>query len=81
MEMVGKVTHYYDKLGVAIVDLASPLKVGDKIKFEGRGVDFEQTVVSMEVEHEAVQKAKKGDTVGIKVDQKVKEGTVVYLAE
>lgn len=81
MKQVGNVSHYYDKLGVAIVNLSAPLKVGDKIKFDGRGADFEQTVDSMEVDHELVEKAKKGDVVGVKVGNKVKEGTAVYLAE
>ena len=81
MKQVGKVSHYYDKIGVAIINLSASLKVGDKIKFEGHGADFEQTVDSIEVEHEAVQKAKKGDPVGVKVGQKVKEDTAVYLVE
>lgn len=81
MKQVGKVSHYYDKLGVAIVDLSAPLKVGDKIKFEGHGADFEQTVDSMEVEHESVEKAKKGDVVGLKVGSKVREGAMVLKVE
>jgi len=81
MKKVGEVSHYYDKLGVAIIDLSAPLKVGDKIKFEGHGAEFEQTVDSMQIEHDVVEKAKKGDAVGVKVGQKVKEGTTVYLAE
>ena len=81
MKQVGKVTHYYDKQGVAIVELSASLKMGDKIKFEGHGADFEQTVDSMQIEHEAVEKAKKGDVVGVKVGQKVKEGASVHLVE
>ena len=81
MKKVGEVSHYYDKLGVAIVDLSASLKVGDKVKFEGHGADFEQMVDSMQVEHEAVEKAKKGDGVGVKVGQKVKEGTAVYFVD
>ena len=81
MKQVGKVSHYYDKIGVAIINLSASLKVGDKIKFEGRGADFEQTADSIEVEHEAVQKAKKSDSVGVKVGQKVKEDRAVYLVE
>lgn len=74
---VGKVTHYYNKAGVAIVELSGGLNVGDKIRFEGHGVDFEQEVSSMQVNHEQVQSAKKGDTIGLKVDQEVKEGVEV----
>ena len=81
MEQVGRVSHYYDKLGVAIIELAAPLKVGDKIKFKGHGADFEQTVDSMQIERDAVEKAKKGDAVGVKVENKAKEGTAVYLAK
>ena len=75
---VGKVVHYYDKLGVAIVELSAPLKVGDIIKVKRGEEEFEQSVSSMQVEHEAVESAKKGDSVGLKVDQKSKEGAVVY---
>ncbi len=76
---VGKISHYYDKIGVAIVDLAANLSVGDKIKFARGGEDlFEQEVKSMQVEHEKVEVAKKGDVIGLKVDEKVKEGAEVY---
>jgi len=74
---VGKVIHYYDKIGVAILELSGTLKVGDKIKFEGHGADFEQEVDSLQVNHEAVKSAKKGDMVGLKAEKEVKEGTEV----
>lgn len=74
---VGKVTHYYDNLGVAIVELEATLKVGDKVKFEGHGADFEQNVDSLQIEHKQVEKASKGEVIGLKTAQKVKEGTEV----
>ena len=80
MKKVGTITHYYGKIGVAIVKLSSTLKVGNRIKFEN-GAEAEQTVDSMQIEHEQVEEAKKGDMVGLKVDQKVHEGATVYLAE
>jgi putative protease len=80
MKKVGTVTHYYGKIGVAIVDLSGTLKVGDRIKFEN-GTELEQTVDSMQIEHEQVEEAKKGDMIGLKVPQKVGEGATVYLAE
>ena len=80
MKKVGTVTHYYGKIGVAIVELSDTLKVGDRIKFEN-GTEFEQVVESMQVEHEQVEEAKKGEMIGLKVAQKVKEGTTVYLVE
>ena len=76
---VGKVTHYYDKIQVAIVELDSDLAVGDKIKFARGGEDmFEQEVSSMQVEHNQIESAKKGDVIGLKADQGVKEGAEVY---
>ena len=78
---VGKITHYYDKIGVAVLDLSGDLAVGDKIKFARGGEDlFSQTVSSMQVEDEKKDSAKKGDIVGLKVDSEVKEGAEVYKA-
>ncbi len=73
---VGDITHYYDKIGVAVVDVLAPIKVGDRIKIVSGEQEFEQEVTSMQVEHENVEKAKKGDSVGLKVDQPVKKGEV-----
>lgn len=76
---IGQVSHYYDKIGVAVLELTDSLSVGDKIKFIRGGEDlFEQEVTSMQVEHEQVQEAKKGDAVGLKTDQEVKDGAEVY---
>ena len=75
---VGKITHYYDRIGVAVVEILAPIKVGDKIKIAGHEQEFEQKVASMQIEHENVKKAKKGDNVGMKVDQPVKKGDEVY---
>ncbi len=76
---IGKVTHYYDKIGVAVVELDSEISVGDKIKFVRGDEDlFEQEVSSMQVEHNQIEKAKKGDIVGLKTDQPVKEGAEIY---
>ncbi len=76
---IGKVTHYYDKIGVAIVELEGDLGNGDRIKFVRGGEDlFEQSVASMQIEHQKIESAKKGDIIGLKVDQPVKEGTEVF---
>jgi putative protease len=76
---IGKVTHYYDKIGVAVVELDGGLSKGDKIKFVRGGEDmFEQEVESMQIEHDKIDSAKKGDVVGLKVDQEVKEDAEVY---
>lgn len=79
MFKIGKVTHYYDKIGVAIVELDNTLSVGDKIKFVRGGEDlFEQTVDSIQIEHEKKDSAKKGDVIGLKTNEAVKEGTEVF---
>lgn len=78
---IGAVTHYFSNLGVGIVTLRSPLKVGDKIKIAGSTSHFEQEVDSLQIEHAQVEKAKKGDTVGLKVKEKVREGDLVFKVE
>lgn len=78
---IGKVTHYYDKLGVAIVDLtAGSLKTGQKIKFKHGDEEFTQAIESLQVEHQPVEKVKAGDAFGLKVGQTTKPGTLVYQA-
>jgi translation elongation factor EF-1alpha len=76
---VGKVMHYYNKIGVAVVEVKGDLAVGDKIKFSRGGEDiFEQVVTSIQVEHQKKESAKKGDVVGLKVEKEVKEGAEIY---
>lgn len=77
-KLIGKITHYFGHISVGIIELADKLKVGDKIHIKGSSTDFEQTVDSMQVEHQDVQEAKSGDAVGVKVAQKVKESDAVY---
>ncbi len=78
-KQIGKVTHYYDKIGVAVVDLSSGLKSGEKLKFVKDDDEFTQTAESIQVDRKNVNKAKKGDSIGLKVDQEAKPGTIVYL--
>lgn len=75
---VGKITHYYDKIGVAVVELSDTLAVGDLIKISGHDREFTMTASSMQVEHQQITEAKKGQAVGMKVDQEVFEGDEVY---
>ena len=78
-KLIGEIAHYFGNIGVAVIDLNDTLKVGDTIKIIG-GVDtdFTQTVESMEIEHEKVETAKAGDSIGLKVKEKVREGYKVY---
>jgi len=79
--LVGKITHYFDKIGVAVVEVLAPIKVGDQIKISGHGNEFNQEVTSMQIEHQQIQEAQRGQTVGMKIDQPVKEGDEVYKVE
>lgn len=76
---IGSVTHYYDKIGVAVVKLKSgDLKVGDEIKLINlNGSEFTQKVESMQIEHAAIDIAKAGDEFGLKVVQPVKAKTEI----
>jgi translation elongation factor EF-Tu-like GTPase len=77
-KLIGKITHYFSKIEVAVIELSDTLKVGDTIRIVGGATDFNQTVDSMEIEHEKVKEAKSGDSAGLKVSQKVREGYKVY---
>jgi len=77
---IGKVVHYYDKLGVVIIDLdKGGLKVGDEVKFKRGEEEFSQRVESLQVDHKEVESVKKGDSFGVKVDQPTKVGARVFL--
>jgi len=75
---VGKVTHYYPKISVAVVALTAPLNVGDKILIKGKTTYIEQAVESMQIEKVNIQKAEAGQSIGLKVNGRVKEGDIVY---
>lgn len=77
-KLVGKVTHYYGKIGVAVVELEDELSVGDEISIEGKTTNFRQKVESMQIEHKNINKAKAGDSIGLKVVEKVREGDKIY---
>lgn len=77
-KLVGKVTHYYGKIGVAVVELEDELKLGDEISIEGRTTNFRQKVESMQIEHKPIEVARAGDSIGLKVIEKVREGDKVY---
>jgi len=77
-KLIGKVSHYFGNIGVAVIDLSDKLKPGDTIRIAGGETDFTQVVDSMEVDHKKINEAKKGDSVGLKIAQKVREDYKVY---
>jgi putative protease len=75
---IGRVTHFFSKINVAVIELTEPLSIGDTIVFKGPNTDFEQVVDSMQIEHENVRKAEAGQSIGLKVTQRVRETDAVY---
>lgn len=78
MEQIGSIRHYYSKIGVAVIDLTAKVAVGDTIRIKGVTSDFRQKVDSMQIEHANVQDAGAGQSIGLKVTDKVREGDLVY---
>ena len=78
MKEIGKVTHYFTNVGVAVVKLSKSLNVGDTIKIEGATTNFEQGVKSIEIEGKKIKEAKVGDDIGLKVIERVREGDTLY---
>lgn len=75
---VGRITHFFTKISVAVVELSAPLAVGDHIIIKGPTTDFEQVVESMQIEHKNVERAEAGQSIGLKVTQRAREKDVVY---
>ena len=78
MEAVGQVSGFFAHPSVAIVELSGPLKIGEAIYVKGHTTNFQQTVASMQVNHQAVQEAHPGDSVGLKVNDRCRKHDVVY---
>jgi hypothetical protein len=77
---VGRVTHVFPKIGVAVVALSDDLKQGEEIHFTGPHTDFTQKVASMQIEHRTLAAAVRGQEIGLKVDRDVKVGDLVLRA-
>ena len=75
---IGRITHFFTKISVAVIELTMPLAVGDTIVIKGPTTDFEQPVESMQIEHNNVQRAEAGQSIGLKVAQRVRENDMVY---
>lgn len=75
---VGKVTHYFDRISVAVLGLTDKLRVGDMVHFLGHSTDFKQEINSLQIEHQNVDEAKPGQDVALKVNQKVHPNDAVF---
>ena len=78
LQEVGRVSHFFTKISVAVIELTATISVGDRILIKGPTTNLEQTIDSMEIEHEKVQKAGAGQSIGLKVKDRVRETDVVY---
>jgi putative protease len=75
---VGHITHFFSKISVVVLELTAPLAVGDRILVKGPSTDFEQVVDSMQIEHQNIQRAEAGQSIGLKMMQQAKVRDVVY---
>lgn len=80
-KVLGKIDHYFDNISVAAIKVKAPFQVGDVIHVKGHTTDFFQKIDSMQIEHQNVQKVKKGDDVGMKVKEFVRKNDTVYRAD
>ncbi len=78
---VGTVTHFFDHLNVAVLQLTQQIRVGDTLHFLGHATDFKQDVSSLQIEHKPVNEAKPGEDVAIKVAQRVRPNDTVFKVE
>ena len=76
---VGKVTHYFDRISVAVLELTGKVKVGDTLRFHGHSTDFVQEVTSLQIEHQNVNEGAPGQDVALKVSQKVHPNDAVFI--
>jgi len=77
-EVIGNVSDFFAHPVVAGIELTGTLKVGDTIHIKGHTSDMELTVNSMQIDNANVNEAKAGDSVGIKVSERVRRGDIVY---
>jgi len=77
-EMIGTVSDFFARPVVAAIELTAALKVGDKVHIKGHTTDLELTVDSMQIDNADVEEAKAGDSIGVKVSERVRKKDTVY---
>ena len=78
VQEIGRVEDYFAQVGVVALKLSKPLAVGDRIRVQGHTTDFTQPIKSMQIDHEPVEKARRGASVGIKVKKKCRRGDRLF---
>ena len=80
-KQIGAVDHFFGNISVGMIKLTDALKVGDKIRIKSKAADFVQEISSMQIDRVPAQEAKAGDVISVKVDQRVRQGDMVYKVE
>jgi translation elongation factor EF-Tu-like GTPase len=75
---VGRVSHFFGRINVAIIEVTDTISAGDQILIKGPTTDIGQSVDSMEIEHKKVEQAEAGQSIGMKVNGRVRENDIVY---
>ncbi len=78
---IGAITHYFSKIGVAVIELSGKINEGDNISIEGATTNVNQKIDSMQIEHKPVKTAGKGQSIGLKVVDRVREGDDVFIVK
>ena len=76
---IGTITHFFDRISVGIIKLEGTLKVGDKVRFQGSKTNFEQEIAEMQFDRKNIESGKKGQEVGVKTNEEVREGDEVFI--
>ena len=77
-KQIGVVSNYFDHVGVVAIKLTAGLKLGDTIRIVGGDSDFTDVISSIQIQHEKVEKAKKGDEIGVKISEKARKDYKVF---
>ena len=75
---IGEISHFYNNISVAVIQLSDSIRVGDTIHILGRTTDFRQKVTSMQIEHKAIEEAESGSEIALKVLRRVRRRDKVF---
>ena len=75
---IGEVTHFFDRINVAVIALTGTIRVGDAVHILGRSTDFQQEVKSLQIEHQPVNEAGPGQEVAMKVEHRLRPRDAVF---
>ena len=77
-KLIGKITRFFDRINVAVIELTDSIELGDKILIKGNSSTVKTQVSSIEIVNTPIEKAGAGQAIGLKVDAKVNKGDIVY---